>query len=1413
MVSGMDFHKQRKIVRRLEEKGKNPLLFLPCFIAKYIVIAFMTVCRLADMALSDKDGNFLGIKRKRRKSKNYEKEMAELQRRVEAEEAMRIKKAEEAAKAAQQETAPVNRDEFSEKQLKRLERRLSYRPMWQRAVSVVLAASFAVMTVPEMTVSAQVGGVVYRVPVVDIVTSQMVADAGGASGKAGISEVDFSSYANSGKPLKIEAGAFYNMPALTTVTMPALTLGYSIGANNFRNIAPNAAMFMSASDDQVYSTAASAFRNTGVTIIRDSSTIRSMIPGNVSSLSAYSAANAVLLEWPAASNADGYAIYTYTGAGANAVYKQVQNVLVNYANNGMVTAEIKASASSGDVMYAVRAYNTVEAGIVPGITGVTLYSKEFTCADKAVKPTVTGRPEIMSNMVNNTINLTISLPASADVPSYMILYSRADGDNTYYGSQTAVFYPSDFTNNSVSWSNSYPLDQIVQKFIAVAYYDMNNSHLSEMMNFYPEPTSNVYTNTAEFSFFRSNEIAITEAILAPPTGLTCNYQADRAHWALHWSYPESTNGLEGSIYYVITANGQVLDGYGVNDRYTDTFAYIKIDDPGIEPGENIIFSVTAVHDGMTSSPPASVSVDVKANCVDFKEANPGDERVTAVFKKYPGATRYVIWYRQEFISETGETVVSEAKSINVTEDKCLKNSDGTLSYIITNLTNDISYTFWITSPAALYRSVFRTATPSNAPAPPKKVTATVFENGAEINWDVVNKDGTDEPVDGYYLEVRARSGEVVLKNTQVAGKTTYTVTKLQNDVEYYAYVYSYILVDGNPIQSRTYTRSAAFMPTVTVDNVLNLMAVDSGTYIKLTWSAVKNATKYILYRTGEDGSSLELDMGNKTSYDDKAVRNNVLYTYRVRAVRTVDGKDYNGEISTPQTQKINVVLSPVQGLTATGIDGGVVLKWDKVAGADGYYVYYRSNTDGSVWTRAGTVGTNTFTHKGIPNGTTYIYCVIPYAIVNNETVPMPDDLSGLDVAQKVLGTAGLYLPAPSDFTATAGDGQVSLQWTAVKEADGYEIYIIGPNGLPYLYDNVSKTSVIHSGIANGTTITYTIRAYKFVDGVKVHGDYSVYKTVVVGTVLNAPTDVAAKSGDGQVTLSWKKVDGADGYVVYCYNSAGSSFTPVGIVTTTNFVHTGLVNGRTYTYMVAAYKNVSGEPQYSGYSLAVSAIPEGNGKNNNSNSSGGSSNDSNSGTSDYRIYITGTTPYGMSNSNLISAYAEKGAFNSDIDVRFTLSPDTVTAVQNILNFYGEGIDSFMVYPMDISLYLAGTDNKTFINQGYYLTLTIPVPDDLLPYSEGISVVHVSDAEQIEILPSVHVNVSGVDCIQFIANSFSPYAFVVYLPVLAEDMGAGTAAAAAGSVEYQTSASPVFLCTYLPELYRRRARNRVYRIFKK
>lgn len=1359
----MDFNTQRKIVRRLEEAGKNPLLFLPCLIAKYAVILFMSVCRSVDMALSDKDGNFLGIKRKP-----------------------------ETKKVTPSVPVPET-DLFSAKKPARRPS-LPFRPLWQRAMSLLLACAFISMSAEISAAADDTALQKYVAPAKQLIVADDVKDL-----RSSIYEADlYTNYKdNPTYALQIENGAFNGMPNLTTIT-----LGYSdnmsIGANNFVNLAPDAAVYINTDTKENYESAAAQISNEVSKIWDYKGKTYTEIPKDIPVLTAYSGVGKVILKWDNITpEPDGYAIYTYS----NGKYDNKPTIITTAkATEGDTTgmrlhcsAEISGTSNKSQI-YAVRAFRTMTSSDFDGDgnadVSVPLYSKKFARSGSAA-PLTAGKPDISTTMSNKTVTVNISMPAKASEPSYILLYCKDEGETLY--SPRLKITPSQMTNGVYSFEDPDDFEgEGVRSYVAVAYYDVLNKYGSLLTNQYVYPEKD--TSTAEYTTTRSSVKNITDAVLNSPTDLKAVLSADKSMWTLTWVRPEGTSGFD--VYYSVYANGRPV--IAETSRYLNDFAKINVNDPSITPGENVEFSVTAHADGMTSGEPAKTTVEINSlNSVVLNSAQAGNKRITVNFTAHPGTKLYTI-----ALTHPDENGVERTDYVKVSESDCVK-SGKNLTYTINDLENDIPYTISISSDAAtaLYSSGTKTVTPSPAPQPPEKVYVKPLENSAVISWDIVYKEGTSDPVDGYLVSIVRESGQPVVTDEKVVGLTEYTPKqKLENDVNYYAYVKSYVVIDDNPpIESVTSTRSDLFTPTVQVDDVLNLTVTPSGKVINISWTAVKGASEYILTRTNPDGSQSEIYKGNNTSYTDMYVDNKTVYSYKVKAVRTVDGKDYVSDYSAEQQGMINYSLTSVQGLTATGGDGCITLKWDKVDGADGYYVQY-SNKDANSWTTIANVGQTTFTHTGLRNGDVYDYRIIPYVTINNK------EEANDTYAQKVTGKAGINLPAPADFTVTAGDGQITLKWSAVKGAEGYCVYLVAYDGSSYLLDKVSKTTAIHANLSNNTTFTYKVCAYKYVDDVLVEGDFSVAKSATVGIELNAPTDVTAKAGNEQVTITWKKSDGAEGYVVYAYNMAQMTFVPVGIVTGTSFVHTGLTAGREYTYMVAAYKNVNGSVVYSGYSLAVTATPT---------SSGGTKPTDNSNTEagDFRIYITGTTPYGMSNSNIISAYAGKGAFNTDIDVRFTLSPDTVTAIQDVLNFYGEGIDSFLIYPMDIAIYNAGTDTKATINEGYYMTLTIPVPDELLPYSEHISVVHVSDLGQLEILPSIHVNVGGVDCMQFTANSFSPYAFVVYLPEIGEDTSAGTPAAAQGTSQTSSSSQPAaftFRNTYLPEIYRRRGRNKVYRI---
>ncbi len=82
-------------------------------------------------------------------------------------------------------------------------------------------------------------------------------------------------------------------------------------------------------------------------------------------------------------------------------------------------------------------------------------------------------------------------------------------------------------------------------------------------------------------------------------------------------------------------------------------------------------------------------------------------------------------------------------------------------------------------------------------------------------------------------------------------------------------------------------------------------------------------------------------------------------------------------------------------------------------------------------------------------------------------------------------------------------------------------------------------------------------------------------TFTLGIDITKPYNVKAVAGDGQVTLSWDKVNGATNYVVYTY--LNGKYTNAGTTTNTSKTVTGLTNGTKYGFLVRATVNGVNSP--------------------------------------------------------------------------------------------------------------------------------------------------------------------------------------------------------------------------------------------
>lgn len=179
---------------------------------------------------------------------------------------------------------------------------------------------------------------------------------------------------------------------------------------------------------------------------------------------------------------------------------------------------------------------------------------------------------------------------------------------------------------------------------------------------------------------------------------------------------------------------------------------------------------------------------------------------------------------------------------------------------------------------------------------------------------------------------------------------------------------------------------------------------------------------------------------------------------------------------------------------------------------------------------------------------------------------------------------------PVGVAAAPGDTQVTISWNPVPRATSYTVYWDTSAGVTPLTGSpisVTTESHVHTGLTNMMTYYYVVTA----SNARGESDASSEVSATPapgGTPPPPPTGVTALPGDALVTISWDPAPGATSYNIYWGITSGVTISSgIPIVGASNpHVHSGLMNGTTYYYVVTAL-NVSGQ---SAESAEVSATP-------------------------------------------------------------------------------------------------------------------------------------------------------------------------------------------------------------------------------
>jgi fibronectin type 3 domain-containing protein len=272
----------------------------------------------------------------------------------------------------------------------------------------------------------------------------------------------------------------------------------------------------------------------------------------------------------------------------------------------------------------------------------------------------------------------------------------------------------------------------------------------------------------------------------------------------------------------------------------------------------------------------------------------------------------------------------------------------------------------------------------------------------------------------------------------------------------------------------------------------------------------------------------------------------------------------------------NTASAPPTNLIATAGNQQASLTWTASSGATSYYVK-RGTASGGPYTTVGSPAGTTYADTSLTNGTTYYYVV---------TAVNATGQSGNSNQATATPAAAPTAPVPPlNLTATGGNQQVSLAWTASTGATSYNVKRAATNGGPYTtVASPAGTSYTDTNVTNGTAYYYVVTAVN-ATGQSGNSNQATATPAAAPTAPAAPLNLTATGGNQQVSLAWTASTGATSYNVKRAATNGGPYTTVGSPAGTSYTDTTVTNETTYYYVVTAV-SASGESANSNQASAT-----------------------------------------------------------------------------------------------------------------------------------------------------------------------------------------------------------------------------------
>ena len=462
------------------------------------------------------------------------------------------------------------------------------------------------------------------------------------------------------------------------------------------------------------------------------------------------------------------------------------------------------------------------------------------------------------------------------------------------------------------------------------------------------------------------------------------------------------------------------------------------------------------------------------------------------------------------------------------------------SHTVSGLSAGTTYTLNVQARNSSGTSAWTSLSATTLPAAPSGLSATATSTTLTLSWDAVSG------ATGYDVKQGASGTE-----TAVSSGASHTFSGLTANTPYT--LYARARNSGGASDWTSLSPTTAPLPPYVPPDPRGLARL-SAAHRELNWTKSAGATGHEV-KLGPDGA-VTAAAGGDYYYGWHSFRTlipNVEYTFYVRAVNSWGASDW-----VSRTLPGTAAPPAPSGLSASAAGADLKLSWTAARPSDTTVYQVKLNRDGAA---TATDSINGHTFSGLSAGTTYTLYVRAK--------------TGSRVSAWSSVTATTVPAAPSGLSAATTNTSLTLSWSAVTGATGYDV----KQGEDGTVTSASGTSHTFSGLTPSTAYTLYVRARN-------SGGVSAWTSTTATTVLPAPSGLSVEATQTSITLSWSAVSGASGYDV----RQGESGTVTAVSSGTSHTFSGLTANTAYTLYVRASNSGGVSDWTSTTATAVLAAP-------------------------------------------------------------------------------------------------------------------------------------------------------------------------------------------------------------------------------